>query len=76
MAVETKFTITAECDSDGCFKEVRHVIDGDWFSDNIDETETQDFVTQLQCDGWEVVRVSYEEIEVYCPECKRKRLRA
>jgi hypothetical protein len=74
MAVETKFSITAECDSDGCFKEIRRVIEGDWFNDNIDETEMQDFVLQLEMDGWEVERVSYEEIEVYCPECKRKRL--
>jgi hypothetical protein len=76
MAIETKFTITAECGSDGCFKEVRHVITGDWFNDNIDEMEMPDFVVDLELNGWEVERVSYEEIEVYCPECKRKRLAA
>jgi hypothetical protein len=76
MAVETKFTITAECDSDGCFKEARHVVVGDWFNDNIDETEMQDFMLELELTGWEVERLSYEEVEIYCSECKRKRLAA
>lgn len=73
MGIETKFTITAECGSDGCFKEKTHTVRGGFLSDNIDETEMQDFLLQLDFDGWEVERVSYEDVEVYCPECKKKR---
>jgi Zn finger protein HypA/HybF involved in hydrogenase expression len=71
--LETKLTLTAECED--CGKKEIRTFDGD--EHGIREEEGQeiiDFLFELEFQlDWESERVSYEETNLYCPQCKKAR---
>lgn len=71
--VEGKITWTAICDDCGKNEESETTY-FDWFG-GIDENaaDGSDFLETLQFQKqWNLERVSYEEIKVYCPRCVQK----
>jgi Zn finger protein HypA/HybF involved in hydrogenase expression len=76
MPFESKLTLQAECET--CGRRETKIYYGDEFGVSVDDvTEIPDFLFDLNFNyGWEVNRISYEESEFYCPDCKAKRAAA
>jgi Zn finger protein HypA/HybF involved in hydrogenase expression len=73
MPFDTELKLTAECEDCGK-KEVR-TFDGDENGIGVEEhQEIIDFLFELEFQlDWESERVSYEQTNLYCPQCKKAR---
>ncbi len=73
MALELELKLTAECEDCGFKVEEKHY--GDWFGIRTEEDELiHDLLERLEFgEGWETERASYEDMNLYCPNCKKKR---
>lgn len=73
MALELTLRLKAVCEDCGFSKEEKH--EGDWWGIRTDEHELiQDMLMGLEFDeGWETERASYEDMNLYCPNCKARR---
>lgn len=73
MALELELKLIAKCED--CAAEVVEKEYGGWFGIQTEEDDLiQDMLMDLEFGkGWETVRASYEEMLLYCPNCKARR---
>jgi hypothetical protein len=74
MGIRAKLTQTIECED--CRKTEAQTIQGTWFNNRIadlseEEMNFTDFIESLEMQGWKFIRSSYEQLEPYCPSCKK-----
>jgi Zn finger protein HypA/HybF involved in hydrogenase expression len=73
MSLETKLTITAECE-DCPAKESESHYGGEQGVNAEEGLSILDFMFELEhFKGWELEPVAYAEHKFYCPQCKQKR---
>ena len=73
-----KAILTWEADCEICHRTEKETLMDTWFASRLmdlseEELTGQDFIDTLEGKGWEFRRESYEDLNPYCPNCKKVR---
>ena len=73
MALELELKLTAICEDCSFSLAATHYGDRCGFREKIDEIIEETLTDVDFSKGWETERANYEDMNLYCPTCKKKR---